>query len=802
MEAKLDAGQQTAENSKQPTRSNRSHALKRVIGYTLAVILFLYLFIWIFSPALVRQILSKTLEDQYGLVLANDSSVRYNPFTTHLTINNLAIHKDGVPVLSIKRLDLGAHLYQLLTNTLYLSEFEVTGVYVAIEQHGEEFIVSGVNLSRSQSNNNPEPTDEASTQTTIEQKVTAETDAQDKSYLLMQQQALLTDLKLSVNLNGHIHEFKASRIKLSDLALSQDKQYANVKIDGSLDKGEFSFNSLLNLQKNTGTINNRLQFNQYPLQNLNHFLPDGVSDLSGFFSLDLSNNIKLANNQALIEFPDVSVNIDQFSLNALGSSAKFNKAELKGNEIKLSSRAPEQTNLNISQISFQSEQLSLDSDHQSFENNSIVINFEKFLFEDQSLQLENLNAVLGESTFTLKRLLEESPQSVRAVADSDTSLENSNASSNSSSSASANTGERANATPSSEVQNNQNNQNSDAAMNLALEHFNFKTDGAINFVDENTKPAYKRSIQINELSLGSINSSTPNEPSPILLDAKSDQFSLIKISGQLKPFTEKTNLALQGSVTEIALPPASTYIQNLLGFAMKSGELDTDIAIKVKDSIIDGNTKIHIRGLEMANADSQQDNLLTEQTAMPLNVALGMLTDDNGNLELDVPLSGDVESPSFGMASFVSVITKKAITAAAKNYLVSTFIPYAEVVSLTFSAGELLMKLRFEDLIYAPGQIEISNEQLEYMQQFVSLIKDKPDSQIKACPIAGLGEIPGVDGKPNEEQERQLLDLAEKRGLAFEAYAVSKGLESSKILLCAPKIDHDKNAAPRIVISV
>ncbi|MFT6268032.1 MAG: hypothetical protein ACJAVV_000837 [Alphaproteobacteria bacterium] len=45
---------------------------------------------------------------------------------------------------------------------------------------------------------------------------------------------------------------------------------------------------------------------------------------------------------------------------------------------------------------------------------------------------------------------------------------------------------------------------------------------------------------------------------------------------------------------------------------------------------------------------------------MPLNIALGLLKDDSGNIDLDLLMRGNVAQPSFGVESFVTLIIKKA----------------------------------------------------------------------------------------------------------------------------------------------
>ena len=165
---------------------------------------------------------------------------------------------------------------------------------------------------------------------------------------------------------------------------------------------------------------------------------------------------------------------------------------------------------------------------------------------------------------------------------------------------------------------------------------------------------------------------------------------------------------------------------------------------------------------------------------------------------------GDFNSPTFGVASFVSLVTKKAIESTAKSYLLKTFVPYAEVISMTISAGGFILKTRFEDLEFEPNTYELVDSQSTYMQQFIALMKEKENTQVKICATST-----SIDLKASElvfESDKEATDfLAELAGLrmkAFKSHSVNNGIDSSRLLLCAPKINLSDDSKPSISISV
>jgi hypothetical protein len=181
-----------------------------------------------------------------------------------------------------------------------------------------------------------------------------------------------------------------------------------------------------------------------------------------------------------------------------------------------------------------------------------------------------------------------------------------------------------------------------------------------------------------------------------------------------------------------------------------------------------------------------------------------MLKDSDGNVELDIPLSGDTSSPSFGMSGFVSLLIKQATMMAAKDYLMTTFVPYANVISIAMTAGDYLLKIRFNDLEFPATKTELQPEHSEFLAQFSALLKDQADEHITLCAIAIAQDI-GKDAgtKITDKKElSQLKKISLARMHAFKSYMVkTEKLASSRLLLCTPQIDSSIDAKARITFT-
>jgi|GEM_PF-719019 len=341
---------------------------------------------------------------------------------------------------------------------------------------------------------------------------------------------------------------------------------------------------------------------------------------------------------------------------------------------------------------------------------------------------------------------------------------------------------------------------------ISINAFNIIKDNQIDFLDNSVNPTYKRSFSIEELAIGKLSNlaQSSENKTPITLKGKSNDYANFAFDGFVQPFAQQKVYHIKGFLNELSLPDVSTYMKDALQLELKSGQLNTKLEVTLTDDDLDGEVSININGLETTAVNSQEANLIKDQVGIPFNTALGMLKDGNGDLVLDVPLSGKTSSPSFGISSFIALITKKAVMSATQDYLMATFVPYANIVSVAMTAGEFILKLRFEDLPYQAKQVEPDEKQTEYIEQFIAVMKDQKNTRVRICAISTPADIgAAANQKLSEVEVKALITIGHEREKAFKAYVVKdKAIETGRILLCAPQIDTSKNAIPRMVISV
>ena len=825
-----------------------SKALKRIATWLILIFLTLYLTIWALSPALSRWQINDQLMN-FGLQLTDESTIRLNPFLLRLSISDLALIKPEHHQVeaSIKSVELDIDTLSLISKELLIEEFTVDGIELSATLTEKTLNVAGFTIPQEPRQTESEEGDASSTKNNSTEK--RDSAAQEKSWLLLADRFQLTNISLLLDNQGNQHRVTIESLSLSELVLDNKNQQAKLELKGIVDSAPIGLNVVLENQPDSGNAEISLTLEKFELSKIGYLIKQQVEQISGQFSLSLNQSISFTPKATTIQMPNLDLQLDSLQATTSGLTLNSNmyKTSLNDMQIDLDSNYQPEIKTNFSLESQQTQLKTADTQ-------SLLFSFDVFQLEPANISLNKdfaptlkIGKVILKDLITSQKVAlqqTESPDDKGEAADvqqfppmakmaklqfSDLELIEKHLSLNSieieklnGTVALAKNRQLANlvlpgstnTTPpnssESTVRKNKEQQPTqqetpkeaqpENTITFSLNRFSISEDSLFTFSDASIQPAFLQNVQFKKVELTSIDSRDPQKQTKFDIQFKTDAYAGGEISGFILPFTKKINLEVNSKIREFSLPQISPYMKDAMGFEMLNGQFDIDVAVKINDDIIVGDSRLEMRGLELSSADDYQANSLNDQTAMPLNSALGMLKDDKGNLELEIPLTGDVSQPEFGVTNLIAQVTKKAIMSAAESYLIKTFIPYANVLSVAKIAGEFMLKVRFEDLIFKPQSVEIQPEHTTFMQEFSALLKDKPETQIKVCAIATPADLPGIT--PNMKDPKyleQLKAVSSQRAEAFKAWVVQQGkVESSRLLLCHPQVDSGEGAKPRI----
>ena len=191
-------------------------------------------------------------------------------------------------------------------------------------------------------------------------------------------------------------------------------------------------------------------------------------------------------------------------------------------------------------------------------------------------------------------------------------------------------------------------------------------NGKVLFSDRLVKPNY--SADLTELTgkLSAFSSVAASGALPNMADlelrGKAEGTASLEIVGKLNPLAKPLALDIKGKVRDLDLPPLSPYSVKYAGYGIKQGKLSVDVNYLVQpDGRLTATNKVILRQLSFG------DKVEGSQASLPVKLAVALLADRNGVIDLDLPISGSLNDPQFSLGPviikvIVNVIVK-AVTA-------------------------------------------------------------------------------------------------------------------------------------------
>lgn len=208
-----------------------------------------------------------------------------------------------------------------------------------------------------------------------------------------------------------------------------------------------------------------------------------------------------------------------------------------------------------------------------------------------------------------------------------------------------------------------------------------------------------------------------SKPSVLKLEGKVDKYGYAKISGSLLPFDFKDRANLKILFKNIDMPSLTPYSGKFIGYAIQKGKLSMDLSYKIKKGLMEGDNKINLDSLTLGEKIESE-----EATNLPLGLAIAILKDSKGQIDIDLPVSGDLNDPDFKYGALVW----KAIGNLLGSIITS---PFNLIGSLLGIETETLKSIDF-----AAGEFELIASEEEKMEQYKQILEKKPELKLSITP--------------------------------------------------------------------
>ena len=161
--------------------------------------------------------------------------------------------------------------------------------------------------------------------------------------------------------------------------------------------------------------------------------------------------------------------------------------------------------------------------------------------------------------------------------------------------------------------------------------------------------------------------------------------SPLSISGTINPLAAATFADLRASIGDIDLPAFTPYSGTYAGYTIASGSLTMEVAYKVENRKLNASNRFLVNQFDFGEkVESKQ------ATKLPVRLAVSLLKDKDGVIDLDLPIEGSLDDPKFRIGKVVWQVLGNLIAKAATA-------PFALLGKMFGGKGDELSTVDFPD---------------------------------------------------------------------------------------------------------
>ena len=198
------------------------------------------------------------------------------------------------------------------------------------------------------------------------------------------------------------------------------------------------------------------------------------------------------------------------------------------------------------------------------------------------------------------------------------------------------------------------------------------------------------------------------------LTGKVDNTASVEINGKLNPLNQKLPTELSVLFKDIDLHPTGPYSVRFLGYRLTKGKLSLDLRYSLADRKLKSTNVIIVDQLMLGEKMPGPD-----ATKLPIKLAIAVLKDRNGKIELNVPIDGSIDDPNFHLGNVIS----RAIVNVLTKIVTS---PFAALGAVFGGKGE---EMSYQD--FDAGRSELLPASAEKLDTLVKGLYERPGLQLE-----------------------------------------------------------------------
>ena len=200
----------------------------------------------------------------------------------------------------------------------------------------------------------------------------------------------------------------------------------------------------------------------------------------------------------------------------------------------------------------------------------------------------------------------------------------------------------------------------------------------------------------------------------IQLEGRVDEYGTSRIQGQIEPLNMKHFTDIDMIFKNVEMANLTPYTGKFAGYRIASGRLSLDLHYLIRQSELKGSNQIILDNLTLGEKVESPD-----APNIPLALALALLKDADGRIDIGLPVSGNLDDPQFSYAHLIW----KTLTSFFTRIVTS---PFRALAGMFGKEKENLETIEFE-----PGKAVLPPPEREKVKILSKALAKRPQLALK-----------------------------------------------------------------------
>jgi uncharacterized protein involved in outer membrane biogenesis len=269
--------------------------------------------------------------------------------------------------------------------------------------------------------------------------------------------------------------------------------------------------------------------------------------------------------------------------------------------------------------------------------------------------------------------------------------------------------------------------------------------GTVDFTDNFIRPNY--SAKLTDIG-GEIAALAWDDPQPatVKISGRVDGSAPLEIGGTMHPLGARLATDITASARGVDITRLTAYSARYAGYGIEKGTLSVKVRYRIVDGKLEAENNVFLDQLTFGERVDSPDAL-----KLPILLAVSLLKDRNGVIDINLPISGSLDDPKFSVGAIIVKVIVNLITKAITA-------PFSLLASAFGGGGEELGYVEFE-----PGSTALTEASTKRLDTLAKALLDRPALKLEAT------------GRADPAQDEAALRRAHLDRLMRQAKAKSSG---------------------------